>query len=66
VKRYERLQYGGQRNPPDYTLKFSFRPIPFATLSTAWVCGYPVSGITVSVSAGDMDDFLLQMLCIVR
>jgi len=66
VKRYERLQYGDQRNPREYILKFRFRLIPVAAWSTAWVCGYPLAGIVVSISAGDMDGSLLQMLCIVR
>ena len=37
-----------------------------AAWSKAWVCGRPLAGIVGSNPAGDMDVYLLWLLCVVK
>ena len=37
-----------------------------AAPSKAWVCGLSLAGIVGSNQAGDMDVYLLSVLCVVR
>ena len=40
--------------------------VPVAARSKAWVCGLSPAGIVGSNPIGDMDVFLLRVLCVVR